>query len=65
MDEHLDTIRAAAEAHRAAQEQVVAARERLQEAMRLAWRAGIRTDLIQQAAALPTSTFYRLLGGIR
>lgn len=65
MDEHLDTIRTAAEEWRRAQEGLVAARERLQTALRSAHQAGLRTDLMQQAAGLSRPTFYRLLGGVR
>lgn len=65
MDEHIDEITAAADAYRAAQERVAAARRRLQQALRSAYGAGARTDLMQQAAGLTRPTFYRLLGGVR
>lgn len=65
MDEHLTAVKAASAAYAAAQEQVTATRQRLAEALQEAYKAGLRTDLIQQAAGLPASTMYRLMGGVR
>jgi hypothetical protein len=65
MDGPLEEIRAASEDYTAAQQQLADARRRLQAALQAAYAAGLRTDLIHQAAALPTSTLYRLLGGVR